>query len=774
MIDTTQSFPVSQWGNVLILFVIVALFFLPAVIQPDCLIYPSYSPHSDLTVIHWPNAHQLQTAYEQFRQIPLWKNVSLSGMPAIANPLAMPYYPLNYLLLRLPINVTFNLLFLLHVFLSGAGLYLFLRLGLRRSAAAALVAAALYMLSGKLIAHVAAGHVSLVAAVAWLPWVLLGINQAIAHRSWMATILTAICLSLQIETHTQVFIYTAYFAALYTAFELWMMARQDGKDGGAWQRSALVVVPIPLLAAALGAVQILPLWELAPYSNRSFSLQQAADYSLTIPQLLLGLFLPSARAGHELTIYPGLVLLGLAVLSLLGPRDRRVIFFAAAAVLGMLVSLGPQGGLFALMYYIAPGWQWMRATARAWLLIDALLAILASYGLDALLNEPDERRLSRLRALIGFFVGAACLLLGGGLIVGYGQWSRAAVALAVLPAAGLSTMWLHRKGKLSPAALAAAALLLGLLDNGSFGRSLVVFKSSAEAFSERATLARDLRNEGKPGTYRTYSPSYSLPQHIAALYELETADGVEPVHLARYDRFMAVAGGYGDDRFSVTIPNFPPDQPLNEALRDTAPDARWLGLLNVQYVIADFPLDAAGLTLANQVGRTYVYRNQLALPRAFAVPAMRPVADGEAAWAALPDLDFRREAVVEGNSADLSGAAQGGGRPDQGLIQAQVVLFSPNKIVVEVNLPGPALLVLSEMWYPGWVAYDNGRPVAVLRADYLLRGVWLGAGHHSVAWVYRPESLNWGLRITSVAGFLSALALVILARRRAARLGAKI
>ena len=32
------------------------------------------------------------------------------------------------------------------------------------------------------------------------------------------------------------------------------------------------------------------------------------------------------------------------------------------------------------------------------------------------------------------------------------------------------------------------------------------------------------------------------------------ADGVEPVHLATYDRFMALAGGYGDASFSVTLP----------------------------------------------------------------------------------------------------------------------------------------------------------------------------------------------------------------------------
>ena len=101
------------------------------------------------------------------------------------------------------------------------------------------------------------------------------------------------------------------------------------------------------------------------------------------------------------------------------------------------------------------------------------------------------------------------------------------------------------------------------------------------------------------------------------------------------------------------------------------------------------------------------------------------------------------------------------------------MLFTPNKIVTEVDLAAPALLVLSEMWYPGWVAYDNGTPVPIWRTDFILRGVWLEAGHHSVAWVYRPGSLYWGLRISGVSAFLSALVLVVLARFRAARLNAR-
>ena len=435
-----------------------------------------------------------------------------------------------------------------------------------------------------------------------------------------------------------------------------------------------------------------------------------------------------------------------------------------------MISLGSAGLLFSVMYWVAPGWRWMRASARAWLFINLALAGLASYGLDSLLDRTSLRERSRWGVLAGFAVALIGLLLGGGLILSYGQVSRATVALALLPAIGLGLVWLYRLGWISPTVLVVLVLALGIVDLGSFGRSLLTFKTSDEIFAERAAVAREVAERSRDGPSRLYSPSYSIPQHVASLYGLEHADGVEPVHLERYDRFMSVAGGYGDGSFSVTVPPFPAGKSISEAYRDTVPDARWLGLLNTRYMVADFPVDADGLASEGTIEDVYLYKNELALPRAFAVPTVRVVPDGEAAWELLPELDFSREAVVEdSNGMDVIDLAVEEGSL---AIEADVVLFTPNKIVTEVDLTAPALLVLSEMWYPGWVAYDNGQTVPILRTDFILRGVWLDAGHHSVVWVYRPSSLSWGLRITSVSVFLAALVLVVLARRRAARVSA--
>ena len=773
-----QELPVArsarvEWVlHVLLLVALAAAFFAPVLARPNDLIYPSYSPFSDLTVIHWPNAKALADGYDTYGWIPWWKNVSLSGMPAIANPLAMLFYPLNFLFLVLPIDPVFNLLTGLHLILSGVSLYVFLRAALGRSGSAALVASALYMFSGKLMAHVAAGHLSLVAAMAWVPWAFLALHWAIARRSLVASILLGALLALQAVTHTQIFIYTVYALCLYAAFELWSAPRDatGGVRGRTLGRSLLVLLPAPIVAGALGAVQLLPLLELARQSDRAFSLVEASAYSLSALQLLVGVVLPSPSAGHELTIYPGLTLLILALLALSRRADRRVFFFCALAGVAGLVSLGAGGGLFALLYWAAPGWAWMRAAARSWLFVSFAGSVLAAHGLDRL--RSADRPLRWITAVVAglAFTG---LLLGAGLIGLYGQVSRATLVLAFLPLALWAVVALRGAGKLSPAVALGAVLVLGLADLWTFDLSLIRLVTPDAAFADRADLAHYLSDKKAiEGPFRTYSPSYSLPQHLAAQYGLETVDGVEPVHLSRYDRFMALAGGYGLDAFSVTIPPFPGDGRL-DAWRGVVPDARLLGLLNVHYVLADFPVQSDGLSLDRQVGPTYVYRNDRALPRAYAVTAAQSVANGPAALQALASLDSARAAVVEGPLPAGLPAETAGRNPPKNAIPVRVTLLTANKIAAEVAVEAPSLLVLSEIAYPGWRAYVDGVPTPILRVNYLLRGVSLMSGPHTVTWVYDPSSLAWGLHVTQIGLLLTLLALVFWAYRRTMKAGGR-
>jgi hypothetical protein len=67
--------------------------------------------------------------------------------------------------------------------------------------------------------------------------------------------------------------------------------------------------------------------------------------------------------------------------------------------------------------------------------------------------------------------------------------------------------------------------------------------------------------------------------------------------------------------------------------------------------------------------------------------------------------------------------------------------------------PTDDYMFMAETWYPGWVAYVDGKETPVLRADYVFMAVELPAGDHTVKIEYRPVSFSAGALLT-LAGIM--------------------
>jgi len=419
----------------------------------------------------------------------------------------------------------------------------------------------------------------------------------------------------------------------------------------------------------------------------------------------------------------------------------------------VILALGSYTPFYRLAYALLPGLRWMRTPARLWFFVILGLAVLAAYGLEAWGELWRSQRLRRAVSLLLVAATGCAVTLSLGVMVISRQYGRSAWGLALFGAlSGALLLWAARR-RPSPVFtwLAVAVIAADLL---SFDLTLFRFPSLAEVSAPGREAATWLA--AQPGPFRTYSPSYSLPQPAAIQASLQQIDGVEPVHLARYDRFMAQAGGYDQDTFSVTLPPFHdglPQGPDDLAL----PDLRLLGLLNGRYVASAFPLEIPGLALRRQEAGTLVYENSLALPRAFVVYQAEPVpgtATMDEELSRLQAIDLDRAALVP----DPSARTGGNGRPLNGPHEptaAQVTDLSPNRVTAQAVLDEPGLLVLSEIWYPGWQALDNGQPAPIVRADAILRGVYLEAGTHTVEFLYRP----WTVRAGLIASGATALAL---------------
>ena len=87
-------------------------------------------------------------------------------------------------------------------------------------------------------------------------------------------------------------------------------------------------------------------------------------------------------------------------------------------------------------------------------------------------------------------------------------------------------------------------------------------------------------------------------------------------------------------------------------------------------------------------------------------------------------------------------------------------LTNPNRIEIDVEIARPAMLVLTEIWYPGWEAAVDGESVELYRVNYLQRGVWLKEGKHRVELIFRPKSWRIGMIISVVSWGILILVLL--------------
>ena len=85
---------------------------------------------------------------------------------------------------------------------------------------------------------------------------------------------------------------------------------------------------------------------------------------------------------------------------------------------------------------------------------------------------------------------------------------------------------------------------------------------------------------------------------------------------------------------------------------------------------------------------------------------------------------------------------------------------------MDVNTAGTALLVVSEVFYPGWKATVNGQPAEIRKTDGALRGIVVPGGFSHVVMEYSPASFYTGIGLSLLTTACVMIAWILLWRRR--------
>jgi len=96
-----------------------------------------------------------------------------------------------------------------------------------------------------------------------------------------------------------------------------------------------------------------------------------------------------------------------------------------------------------------------------------------------------------------------------------------------------------------------------------------------------------------------------------------------------------------------------------------------------------------------------------------------------------------------------------------------ILEYSTNEIKLAVRMNNAGYLVLSELYYPGWKAYINGKRTKILAGNYIFRVLPLSKGEHNISMKFEPGSFTIGLIIsTAYVLFLLVFGFSLLVRRK--------
>ena len=590
------------------------------------------------------------------------------------------------------------------------------------------------------------------------------------------------------------------------------------------RQSALVY----LGGVALAAIQVVPAAETSLQSvRRDWPFELFTLNSLHPVSLLVTLFpfwhgqgrgfYPMGYWGVYWHHYEAQVYLGVIAIALAGAgayvawRQRPSKwsigrFWSVVAVLGVLLSLGRYVEPLARVLHHVPILGNFRSPNRHWMEVVFAVAVLAGLGVDRLLRveaDASQRQLARAAQITAVTLTLLCAAVGG-----FVYWRRTTAENLLLTLRDMNWVkpdFFQTGGPEFYVPVITAVLLCAALSvfvrwpKRGFAVLLIALLGDYHLYAYFAPINNDEAHlENKLG--RALPPSlaareservpFRYQQMLSPtggefnpfwLYGHELASGYDPVMNTRYKTFSGIdeAGrsylptmlqtqdrtlDLLNVRYVLLAPNFltPPETAASVGLSDTA---RW----------REAPNDSA----INWYKDMKVYENQRALPRAWLVGQVRVVQNeydqlrlirGELPGALSGEsneaFDPRQTALIEPATADKPWAKTL--KTAAPTDSANILARENDRLMLETKTANAALLVLSEMAYPGWRARVDGREVEWARVNYILCGVPVAAGTHQVEFFYQPDNVKNGAVVTLTTA-LGLLCLLVWERRNAAK-----
>ncbi len=168
-----------------------------------------------------------------------------------------------------------------------------------------------------------------------------------------------------------------------------------------------------------------------------------------------------------------------------------------------------------------------------------------------------------------------------------------------------------------------------------------------------------------------------------------------------------------------------------------------LNMLNAKYIITQNP----------QNGQQAVIPNPDAYGNCWFVKNVKFVKDDVEEIQAIGSTNLRDTAIVQQAFSKKVVTPQWDSTASIALTK-----FDNDTMEYSADCNAPQFAVFSEIYYPdGWNAYIDGKQADYVRTNYVLRGLSIPAGKHTVKFVFEPAMVKKGLTISYIGSWFVAL-----------------
>ncbi|MBC2844930.1 YfhO family protein [Winogradskyella flava] len=768
---------------VLVGFVVLSLAYFSPVLQGKKIF------QSD--IMHYIGMAQQQKEFAQaMSEETYWTNSAFGGMPTYQLGVK---YPHNYIK-TLDLSLRFLPRPADYLFLYFLGFYILL-LSLKVDFKLAALGALAFGFSTYLIIILGVGHNAKAHAIAYMPMVLAGIILTFRKKYTLGFLLTAVALGLEIVANHFQMTYYLLFLVLVLGLAYLIDAYRK-KVLPHYFKSVGILSVAAVLAVGLNATNIMATQEYAKESTRGeseltinpdgspkeatsgldkeyiteYSYGLAETFNLYIPKFMGGgntedigkdseTYRTYVNMGAspiealevsknapmywgdqpivEAPAYVGAVIIFLFVLGLFLVKGRLKWWLVAGTVLSLLLSYGKNLG-FLTDFFIdyVPLYDKFRAVSSIQVILELCIPVLGIFALVRLFNDfqKDDEKLKALTYTVAITAGLCMVfLLFKSSLFDFKSirdqgipeplveaiikdrkslFTTDTIRTLILVLLSAGTVYFFLKKRLSETLVVVAFTALILFDLISVNRQYVNADNFVSALQVdkpyRPNVADNeiLKDKGHFRVLDMSSEGQRKPGRAA--YFHNSLFGYHAAKLGRYNELM---------EFHIYNNNM-----------------NVLNMLNTKYIIAE------------DQGQIFPYTNTDANGNAWFVSELKQLADANAEIKALDSLDTKTKAVT--TMSDLSSKPEVVRFQVDSTASIQLKEFQPNYLKYESNNPNDGFAVFSEIYYAnGWNAYLDGNVVPHQRVNYVLRGMEVPIGNHTIEFKFEPEVVKTGSSI---------------------------